>query len=417
MKELFGILLLLVGGTATVGVADEISPSGNTSGIPDQINIQAALDAAGSSKKAEVTLAEGTFYLNGGVGVTGFRGTLKGAGSDKTKVVALGEGSPANRGSVFLFVDGSATVKDLSIEVPDESKYLDSHPGLGVSDGGAAIDIFGGSATIMNVEILSNGPFGPFGNESLETGVLLHNCDGDFDLTSSRFEGVKRSFVFNPQARSKCNLTISGNVFENNRGGTFLLGGESGFLGGNSGAASIRNNTMTDNLINDIFGLLVEYPVTVSGNKISHSSPEGNSAIWFDSGSGPLTITMNETSGRYFLSNIVLTEYLGRTTISGNTVSGASLDRYGAIGIFSSDDVTIKNNDLTGNPYIPGWSVPSLADTGAYALVESTNVRIDKEELPPYSQNTCQVLHDPEIDPSNHVDPDLIECVVAGAFE
>jgi hypothetical protein len=351
--------------------------------------------------------------LRGGVGITGFRGALKGAGSGVTRVIALGEGSLDNRGSVFLFIDGHPTIKDLSIEVPDESEYLDSNPGIFLSDGGAAIDIFGGSATIKNVTILSNGPFLQYGEESLEHGVLLHNCDGNFTLKDSYFEGVKRSFVFNPEARSECELTISGNVFENNRTGISLLGGEGGYLGGNSGEASIRSNTLDENLVGDIYGVLVEYPVTVSNNEIFHFVPSGNSAIWFDLGSGPLTITENYTEGQYFLSNIFLNDYLGSATIARNTVNGASYGGFGAIGIALSDDVTIQNNDLTGNPYIPGWSAPYLETTGAYLLLQSTNIRISNEKLSLGNRSSCQVLHTPQIDPSNWVDPDLIECVTA----
>jgi hypothetical protein len=254
MKNLLGIVLLLINVTAA---AVEISPSGDLTGATDQAAIQAALDAAGSSKKAEITLTAGIFYLNGGVGVTGFRGTLRGAGPGVTLVIAKGSGAVANRGSVFLFVDGDTTIKDLSIDVPDGSSYLDTNPGILTSDGGAAIDIFGGSATIINVEILSNGPFGPFGAESLESGILLHNCDRDFELRNSRFEGVKRSFVFNPEARSKCDLTISGNDFENNRGGIYLLGGTGGFKGGNKGDATVTENTFNNTLVLDIIGLLV----------------------------------------------------------------------------------------------------------------------------------------------------------------
>lgn len=162
MKNLLGIVVLLISATAIASVGATIYPSGDVTGATDQASIQAALDTAGSDENANIKLAEGTFYLNGGVGVIGFRGTLKGVGKGVTKVIALGEGSPDNRGSVFLFEDGDATIKDLSIEVPDGSSYLDSDPGVFVSDGGAAIDIFGGSAVIKNVEIKSNGPFGPF---------------------------------------------------------------------------------------------------------------------------------------------------------------------------------------------------------------------------------------------------------------
>jgi hypothetical protein len=99
--------------------------------------------------------------------------------------------------------------------------------------------------------------------------------------------------------------------------------------------------------------------------------------------------------------------------ISGNTVTGASVLGLGAIGVEDSDDVTIKDNDLTGNSYIPGWIVPGFATSGAYLIFDSTNVTIKDEILPPLSQATCQVLHMPVIDPSNQIDPNLIECVSA----
>ncbi len=414
MKNLLGIVLLLINVTAIAAPGTTLSPSGDNTGATDQAAIQAALDAAGSDDKAQITLTAGTFYLNGGVGVTGFKGTLGGAKKGTTTVIALGSGAVANRGSVFLFVDGDATIKDLSIDVPDGSSYLDTNPGLFTSDGGAAIDIFGGSASIMNVEILSNGPFGPFGNESLESGVLLHNCNGDFVLKNSTFEDVKRAFVFNPEARSKCDITISGNHFENNRGGIFLMGGTGGFKGGNRGDATVTENTFNDTLINDIFGLVVEYPVTVAENDIQHPNPSGNAAIEFDFGSGTVDIINNETDGQYFFQNInVFNQVGGSTVISMNTVNGASFEGFGAIGVESSDDVLINKNNLKKNPFIPGWSVPGLATSGAYLLFESTNVQIRNEKLPARSKQTCQVLHIPVIDPSNQIDPNLIECVSA----
>ena len=195
MKSLLGIALLLIQCFGHVGRRNHYPPKrgcnrGNGSG-----DIQAALDAAGSDDHAKIRLTNGTFYLNGGVGVTGFRGTLVGAGKDKTEMIALDTGDPDNRYSVLLFVNGDATIKDLSIVVPDGSHYLDSNPGLFVSDGGAAIDIFGGSAMIQNVGIMANGPFRWFGDDSLETGVLLHNCDGNFKLKNTSFEGVKRAVI------------------------------------------------------------------------------------------------------------------------------------------------------------------------------------------------------------------------------
>ena len=407
MKNLLGVVLLLINATALAAPVVNIPPSGDLTGATDQANIQAALDAAGSDTKARIKLAAGTFYLNGGVGVTGFEGTLLGSGKDVTEVIALGVGSPANRGSVFLFADGNATIKDLSIEVPDGSSYLDSHSGLFTSDGGAAIDIFGGSASIKNVRITSNGPFIPFGDESLETGVLLHNCDGSFELKDSALERVKRAVIFNPEAPSQCDIKISGNHFEDNRGGIFLLGGEFGFLGGNVGEASVTENTFDDTLVVDILGSFVEYPVDVRENEIEHSVLTGNWAIAFDTGSGAVNITGNETNGQYNGQNISLFFQFGSSVISGNTVNGAS---FGAISVELSDNVTIKDNDLTDNPFIPGWSVPGLETSGAYVLIESTNVRIHDEMLPVASQATCQVLHVPEKDLSNQIAPNLIEC-------
>jgi hypothetical protein len=413
-KNLLGIVLLLSHLTAVAASDVTIAPSGDLSGVTDQLNIQGALDAAGTNKQAKIKLAAGTFYLNGGVGVTGFRGTLQGAGQGTTMVIALGSGVAANRGSVFLFADGDATIKNLSIEVPDGSSYLDSSPGLFTSDGGAAIDIFGGSASVKNVEILSNGPFGSFGPESLESGVLLHNCDGDFELKNSRFEGVKRSFVFNPEAQSNCDLTISGNHFENNRGGVFLLGGTGGFKGGNRGKATITDNTFNDTLVNDILGFLVEFAVTVKNNEIAHPNPSGNSAIEFDFGSGDVDIIDNVTDGQYFLPSIYLFSQIGGSAvISRNTVNGASRQGFGAIGVDTADDVTIKHNDLTANSLIPGWVVPGFTTSGAYLIFDSTNVTIKNERLPPSSQLTCQVLHVPTIDPSNRIDSNLIECASA----
>jgi hypothetical protein len=397
--------------TAVPAGAVTIAPSGDATGATDQVAIQAALDAAVAGGDSTIKLVAGTFYINGGVGVTGFDGTLKGAGRDETTVIALGEGDPLNRGSVFLFADGKVTIKNLSIDVPDGSLYLDSNLGLFISDGGAAIDIFGGSATIMNVGITSNGPFGPWGPESLETGVLSHNCNGTFDLKDSHFESVKRSFVFNPELASQCDLNIAGNHFENNRGGVFLMGGAGGFKGGNQGIAIVRDNSFFDNLVNDIFGLVVEYAVDVHNNVIGHPNPSGNSAIEFNFGNGELKITANETDGQYFLPNISLFEQYGASKISGNVVDGASSDGLGAIGVESSDNVEIRQNDLRDNSLIPGWSVPGFATTGAYAIVDSTNVRISKEKLPAASLANCQVLHVPAIDPSNQIDPMLIECV------
>ena len=179
----------------------------------------------------------------------------------------------------------------------------------------------------------------------------------------------------------------------------------------------LRNNTLIDTLAEDILGILVEYPVEVNDNEIRHPIPGGNSAISFWDGSGSLTITGNETDGLYSFGNIYLSNQVGGSVVSGNQVNGASLEvgevGVGAIVVGFSDDVQIKENDLKHNLFIPGWSVPGLETSGAYLLVESTNVQIQDEKLPASSQQTCQVLHIPVIDPSNQIDPDLIECVAA----
>ena len=110
------------------------------------------------------------------------------------------------------------------------------------------------------------------------------------------------------------------------------------------------------------------------------------------------------------IPNIFLYEQFGGSVISGNTVAGASVEGFGAIGVELSDDVTIKDNDLTDNSFIPGWSVPGLETSGAYLIIDSTNVRIKDEMLPALSLLSCQVLHVPEKDASNQIDPNLIEC-------
>jgi hypothetical protein len=337
---------MLVASTASAGGVT-ILPSGDMSGATDQSAIQAAFDAAASDKNAKIRLGVGTFYLNGGVKATGFQGSLRGSGKTETEVIALGEGDRANnRGSVFLFEGGNPKVSNLTINVPDGSRYLDSSPFLGTSDGGAAIHIFGGSATIKNVHIKSNGPFLGFGEESLETGILVQNGAGTFTLKSSTFEGNKRAFIFNPEEASQLDLNLKGNDFTNNRGGIFLLD----FGGGNDGAATVSDNTFNDNFVGDVFGAEVAYPVIVRNNTIRHSvvvdgEPVGNSAIDFDK-SGPLTITGNEIDGQYFWANIYVTRHTGGAVIADNTVRGASWEGNGAIGVEACDGAVIKNNHL-----------------------------------------------------------------------
>lgn len=409
MKYTLGLLLTIMTIAAQAAPPIQISPSGDTTGYTDQVNIQAAFDAAGSNKKTKIRLKRGTFYLNGGVHANGFRGTLSGTGRSNSKVVALGSGDPANRGSVFLFIDGNATIKNLSIEVPEGSSYLDSNPSLGVSDGGAAIDIFGGSATIKNVDVLSNGPFGPFGQESLETGILLQNCDADFELKESTFMGVKRSFVFNPTDPSQCALKLTGNDFHNNRGGIFLLGSATG---GNTGLANVSENIFSDTLTTPIFyGMGVDYPVTISDNEITESMNGGNAAIQVFDGVALLNISENTIIGEYEGSSILIEKKSGGTTITENEIEGASFTNSGAIAIVQSDDVIISENDFTENQSIPGWVLPNFTSGGAYAVVLSTNVTIENELHTAANLAECQVAHLPAIDPSNQIDAELIECV------
>jgi hypothetical protein len=370
MKKILGVVLLLAAGMAIAGPPTKISPSGDNSGVTDQNNIRAALEAAGSDNNARVQLAAGDFYLNGGIRVVNFQGTLSGAGKDKTTLTALGTGNPANRGSVLLFVDGSPTVADLSINVPEGSFYLDSSPTLGTSDGGAAIDIFGGSASIMSVRITSNGPFLQFGEESLESGILVHNCYGDFSLQNSNFERVKRAFVFNPEESSNCNLVISGNDFTNNRSGIFLTD----FGEGNDGSALIHDNTFNDNLVGDSGGLGVEYAVDVTNNIIRHDVSSGNSAIEFD-GTGPLTISGNKSGGQYFNPNIFVIEHTGDPVIADNTVTGASIEGFGSIGVESSDDIVIANNNIMPDQGLLGPGGPGLS------IVDSQDAWIAKNQI------------------------------------
>lgn len=413
-KYLFVALsIMLSSSTATTAVAElviEVFPSGDLTGTTDQANIQAALTAAGTAMDAKVELGAGSYYVDGGVKATGFRGLLEGSGVEDTLIIALGEGDPANRGSVLLIEDGSATIRDLSILVPEGSSYLDSSPFSFVSDGGAAIDIHGGSAEIENVGIESNGPFLEFGPESLETGILVHNCDGNIVLKDSVFNGVKRAFIFNPEEPSECELTIESNLFDHNRVGIVLFGGNFGIKGGNDGGATISDNTFLDTLVYDVFGVLIDYPVLLTENNIHHPNPGGNAAISFDSGNALLAVSDNETGGLYVLGNVSLFGQTGDTLLSGNTINGASTANLGAILIEQSDDVLIVQNNLENNPHIPGWNPPSLSTQGAYAIWESTNVQIQDEELPDSSEGTCQVLHVPLKDPTNIVDGNLGEC-------
>ena len=408
---LFGLMLLLAYAGAANAKLDRIYPSGDTTGELDQLAIQAALDAAGSEKSANIRLERGTFYIRGGVSATGFQGMLQGAGQDKTKVIAVGEGRLENRGSVFLFVDGQPAIRDFAIDVPDGSSYLDSNPRLFVSDGGAALDIYGGGASIERMSISANGPFNDFGMDSLETGVLLHNCDADFELKNSDFNNTKRTFVFKPEEASSCNVDVRDNQFYANRTPISLLGGDNGDFGGNDGKVTVRNNYFGDSLTGDIYGGLLDYAVDITSNRMERPDGDGNSSIQMVTGSGALVIRNNGMSGTWFLGSILIEGFTGGVEISRNKIEGgAVLPFAGPIAIVASDNVLIEKNNLRSNTNIPGWSLPGFETRGAYTLVDSTNVRVSKESLPGDSSSTCQVLQIPAIDPDNMIDPALVTC-------
>lgn len=387
----------------------KLSPSGDQTGDTDRAEIQAAFDAAGSSTAAKIKLSAGTFYINGGVSAIDFNGTFFGTGQANTKIVAVGEGDVANRGSVFLFRGGDVTIKNLTIEVPEGSSYLDSNPRLGTSDGGAAIDIVNGAADIKNIEIISNGPFGPFGEESLETGILLQGCYGEFALKHSHFERVKRSFIFNPVDPSECDISIVNNDFMNNRGDIFFL---TPTTGGNVGSVTVSGNTFADTLVGPVFASGFDYPMSFTDNEFfGRAEPSANAAFDLRSGSGPLLIGGNEIGGQYFGPSIQGAQMSGGLTIADNRIDGGSINDAGSIVVFASDNITVAGNDFTQNTLVTGWDETDLTKIGAYLIIESTNVSIQDEMHSESNLLGCQVLHIPTIDPSNDIDSELIECV------
>ncbi|MDO8123350.1 MAG: hypothetical protein Q6364_03130, partial [Candidatus Hermodarchaeota archaeon] len=57
-----------------------VSASGDTSGVTDTAQIQAAFDKAVEHRRSTVKLGPGTFYLNKEIVAVNFDGTFKGAG-------------------------------------------------------------------------------------------------------------------------------------------------------------------------------------------------------------------------------------------------------------------------------------------------------------------------------------------------
>lgn len=393
-------------------------PSGDP--VIDQPALLAALQSAGSDESATIKLSEGTFYLQGGITVTGFNGTLAGSGADRTTIVALGDGDPANDGSVLQFVDGSATIIDLSIEVPDFSRYLDDSPNLAIANGGAAIDVLGGSATIRNVQISANGPFlGLLDPDSLEHGVLVRNCTGTFELSGSYLHHLKRAFVFAPHQPSACNIRIADNRFEDTRSAIALLGGVLPGFAGNSQPAEVWDNALYRTLVTAVQVWGLDYEAHLKDNVLRPQSPGGNCGLWADGGTAPVLIAGNDIQGQYALGGICIWGQTGGVEIRGNRVDGSALLvsvaplNGGAITIELSDQVLSAGNDFRKNTLIPGWSVPELDTPGAYYVRESTNVVITEDRFSKQSLAACQVLHLPAIDATTFVDASLVSCSAA----
>ncbi len=126
---LFALLLGLPGlaqAQAEVPCGPNVSQNGNVftvtpNGTDDTASIQCALDAAAAAGPGStVRLVEGTFYTRL-IDSTGFNGTFKGMGMDKTKIEALPELSCAEFPSLLSFKTDKIRVSDLTISIPAQS--------------------------------------------------------------------------------------------------------------------------------------------------------------------------------------------------------------------------------------------------------------------------------------------------------
>ena len=127
-KEGFGVrvkgisaLIVFVVAAAIPGVAvtHVIGPGGGD----DTTAIQSAMDdCVASGKRCVVELQSGEYKVSG-LSVTGFRGTLRGTGTDATTILASGSGGGMD---LMRFVDSDVTVADLKIRLPSNIANLDS---------------------------------------------------------------------------------------------------------------------------------------------------------------------------------------------------------------------------------------------------------------------------------------------------
>lgn len=106
-----------------------LAPSGDSGGATDAARLQAAVET--DAPRVEIRLAAGTYYLNRSILLERFRGSIRGAGMDKTRIRLAAE-IPVTRSCpfsnagpskadpwpfLFSIVDGDATLSDMSMDI------------------------------------------------------------------------------------------------------------------------------------------------------------------------------------------------------------------------------------------------------------------------------------------------------------
>ena len=196
----------------------EVYPSGDPTGATDYLNIQNAMDSLEPGGK--VVLADGHFYINAGIVVEGFNGTLQGSLQGKKLQTTLEAIAPFSYTHAtkylpfdpvlpsmlfFEFPNGEVVVKDLIFQALAPA-YVDWRPSFAsalvhfIADFGGDVDV-----TYKNLELIAGeGDYGgsnvAFGIHSMRGPACDAPCDRRLDPSlhgsgNAVFTGIEASNV------------------------------------------------------------------------------------------------------------------------------------------------------------------------------------------------------------------------------
>jgi hypothetical protein len=333
----FGMVPLSVQGD---GVTHIVYPSGDTTGMQDVMNIQAAFD---SIESGMVKLAKGVFYVADSILVSGFQGTLKGLGDGDTIIQVV-----AAISTVFSFDVGN----DMSLRVA-KLAFCTEYAGV------TAIEITSDSGAMRDDLYIRDCQF-----SNVEVGVATYDHDSSrITIAHNEFYDVGHA-IYLEGPYDDCEISISHNTIDIARHGVEVYDvDESDVL--------IFNNVMTG-----IYDSEETYE-TGSAIQVAQMSRFG--------ASGHVAILCNEIQGYtrwvWGFDMIDVADYgplyTGqqgnlKSVIAFNTIE---LDDslWGGIGVIGGfSDTLIAHNDVSGTGcaglYVAFWSL--------WGLEEQTGVKI-----------------------------------------